>query len=46
MKSYSPRETLDRKLDQLQDQLLKLGSMVEQATLNAVVSLRNRDDKF
>ena len=45
MKSYSPRETLDRKLDQLQDQLLKLGSMVEQATLNAVVALKHHDDK-
>lgn len=43
MNSISPRETLDRKLDQLQNQLLVLGSMVEQATLNSVDALKRRD---
>jgi phosphate transport system protein len=39
----STRETLDRELRELKDELLLLGSMVEQATLDAVESLRTRD---
>ncbi|MEN4100800.1 MAG: PhoU domain-containing protein, partial [Anaerolineaceae bacterium] len=38
-----PRETLDRQLHHLQDEILLLGSMVEQAMLNAVDALKNRD---
>lgn len=37
------RETLDRKLQELLDEVLLLGSMVEQATLGAVRALRERD---
>jgi phosphate transport system protein len=38
-----PRDTLDRQLHHLQDEVLLLGSMVEQAMLNAVDTLKNRD---
>jgi phosphate transport system protein len=37
------RETLERKLRELLDEVLILGSMVEQATLDAVDSLKKRD---
>jgi phosphate transport system protein len=37
------RETLDRKLKELSDEVLLLGSMVEQATLGAVRALKERD---
>jgi phosphate transport system protein len=37
------RETLDRKLNDLRDGVLILGSMVEQATLDAVDSLKRQD---
>ena len=37
------RETLDRKLQELSDEVLLLGSMVEQATLGAVRALKERD---
>jgi phosphate transport system protein len=37
------RETLERKLHELNDEVLLLGSMVEQATLGAVRSLRERN---
>ena len=37
------RETLERKLQELLDEVLLLGSMVEQATLQAVRALRDRD---
>ncbi len=37
------RETLDRQIHQLQDEVLLLGSMVEQATLGSVAALKNRD---
>jgi hypothetical protein len=37
------RETLDRKLNELRDGVLILGSMVEQATLEAVDSLKRQD---
>jgi phosphate transport system protein len=39
------REVLDRKVHQIQDEILLLGSMVEQAMLNAVDSLGKRDRK-
>lgn len=38
-----PRETLDRQLQHLKDEVLLLGSMVEQATLAAVDALKSRD---
>ena len=37
------RETLDRKLNELRDGVLILGSMVEQATLDAVDALKRQD---
>ena len=39
----STRQELDRLLDELRDEVLLLGSMVEQATLDAVASLLERD---
>ena len=41
--STNPRETLDRKLYQLLDDVLVLGSMVEQALLKSVEALKRRD---
>ncbi len=38
-----PREALDRQIKQLRDDVLLLGSMVEQATLDAVDSLKRQD---
>ena len=38
-----PRQTLDRELHHLQDEVLLLGSMVEQAMLNAIDTLKRRD---
>jgi phosphate transport system protein len=38
-----PRTTLDRELHQLQDEVLLLGSMVEQAMLDAIDALKRRD---
>ncbi|MDH5607108.1 MAG: phosphate transport system regulatory protein PhoU, partial [Anaerolineae bacterium] len=38
-----PRETLDRKIKELQDQVLVLESMVRQATNGSVESLMNKD---
>jgi phosphate transport system protein len=38
-----PRDTLDRQIHHLQDEILLLGSMVEQAMLNSVDALKNRD---
>lgn len=38
-----PRETLDRQIHHLQDEVLLLGSMVEQAMLKAVDALTKRD---
>lgn len=43
MPSVMPRETLDRKLKELKDDVLVLGSMVEQAVADSVESLKNRD---
>ncbi len=41
-----PRETLDRHMHQLQDEILLLGSMVEQATVRSIEALKNRDEKL
>lgn len=38
-----PRQTLDREIHHLQDEVLLLGSMVEQAILNAIDALKRRD---
>ena len=38
-----PRETLDRQIQQLQDEVLLLGSMVEQSTLDSLDALKRRD---
>lgn len=38
-----PRETFERELHKLQDELLVLGSMVEQAVQEAVEALKHRD---
>jgi phosphate transport system protein len=38
-----PRDTLDRQIHHLQDEVLLLGSMVEQAMLESVDALKNRD---
>jgi phosphate transport system protein len=38
-----PRETLDRQMHNLQDEVLLLGSMVEDATIKAMDALRNHD---
>ncbi|NMC80578.1 MAG: phosphate signaling complex protein PhoU [Chloroflexi bacterium] len=38
-----PRETLDRQIHHLQEEVLLLGSMVEQAMLNSVEALKRRD---
>jgi phosphate transport system protein len=37
------RETLTKQIQQIQDEVLLLGSMVEQATLRSVSTLKNRD---
>jgi len=41
--SVTPRETLERKTHQLLDEILVLGSMVEQAILKAVDALKRQD---
>ena len=41
--TLTPRETLDRQLKKLNDEILLLSSMVIQATIDAVDSLKNRD---
>lgn len=38
-----PRETLDRQIQHLRDEVLLLGSMVEQAMLSSVEALKRRD---
>ena len=38
-----PRDTLDRQIHHIQDEILLLGSMVEQATLNVLDCLKRRD---
>ena len=41
-----PRDTLIRQINQIQDEILILGSMVEQATLSAVQALKKRDSQL
>ncbi|MDX1436967.1 MAG: phosphate signaling complex protein PhoU [Anaerolineales bacterium] len=41
--SISPRLTLDRQMQELQDDILLLGSMVEKAVLDSVQALKKRD---
>jgi phosphate transport system protein len=43
MEGFMPRLALDRELRLIQDETLILGSMVEQAMLNAIDALRRRD---
>jgi phosphate transport system protein len=43
MPTLAPRETFDRHLKKLLDDVLVLGSMVEQAVLDAIESLKRRD---
>jgi len=43
MSQPSPRETLDRNLNQLMDEVLVLASMVEQALLKSVDALKRQD---
>lgn len=38
-----PRETFERELSKLQDEILELGSMVEQAILESIQALQKRD---
>mgnify|MGYP001412240732 FL=1 len=38
-----PRELFEKKIKQIQDEILLLGSMVEQATLDSVLIFKNRD---
>lgn len=38
-----PRDTFDKKIQQIKDEILLLGSMVEQATLDSVEAFKNRD---
>ncbi len=45
MTTIAPRERLDKKISQLLDQILILGSMVESATLDAVKALKKRDSE-
>lgn len=40
-----PRDTLNRQMNHIQDEILVLGSMVEQAMLSAVDALKKRDRK-
>lgn len=40
-----PRETLDRHIHQLQDEILFLGSMVEQAIMSSMDALKRRDQR-
>jgi len=42
---FNTRETLDRQLRKLKDDILVMGSMVEQAALDAAKALKNRDAK-
>lgn len=40
-----PRDTFDRRIQQIKDEILLLGSMVEQAMLDSVLAVKNRDLK-
>lgn len=41
-----PRETMDREIRELQDDILALGSMVEKNIVDAMISLKKRDTKL
>jgi len=41
-----PRDSLDQKIRQIQDEILVLGSMVEEAIFKCVTALKNRDEKI
>jgi phosphate transport system protein len=43
MSTFGPRETFDRQMREVLDEVLVMGSMVEQATLDSVASLKRRD---
>ena len=43
MSALTPRETLDRQIQHLQDDVLVMGSMVEQAVQESVDALKRRD---
>lgn len=43
MHAISPRETFDRQLQQLQEEIFQLGSLVEHAILESIEALKNRD---
>ena len=43
MSSISPRETLDRQIQHLLDEVLVMGSMVEEAVKESVEALKRRD---
>ena len=43
MSAINPRETLDRALQELLDEILVLGSMVEESVRAAVSALKQRD---
>ena len=43
MSTIHPRETLDRQINQLFDEVLVMGSMVEEAVIESVESLKQRD---
>jgi phosphate transport system protein len=43
MADYTPRTTFDRQIQEIQNEVLILGSMVEEAVLEAVEALKQRD---
>ena len=43
MSTIQPRETLDRQINQLFDEVLVMGSMVEEAVIDSVEALKKRD---
>ena len=43
MSTIQPRETLDRQISQLFDEVLVMGSMVEEAVIDSVEALKKRD---
>ena len=43
MSTIHPRETLDRQINELFDEVLVMGSMVEDAIIDSVESLKKRD---
>lgn len=41
-----PRESLDNQIKQIEDEILVLGSMVEESIFKSVAALKNRDEKL